>query len=731
MILETYLKQHNINFRQFNSASGIPESTIRSLNKRDIDKWNIEYFNAVAKVVGKNKFVVMKELEDLEAILKTSLTINLSNLCGRYNLENRRYIGNKNKLMNWISGLLDKHTSGETFFDVFAGTGVVSKGILSKYSKLILNDFLYSNNVIFKAFFGTQEYNTKKLLNYQRIFQKIHTNSVDNDYFVDNYGGKFFSEHDAKVIGEIRTRIEQANDLNERERTILLASLIYSSDKIANTVGHYDAYRKKEKIKDSFIFELITPLNISGKEIEIYREDANELVRKVSADIAFIDPPYNSRQYSRFYHVLESIVKWDKPELEGVAMKPPVENMSEYSKTRAPEVFDDLIKNLNVKYIVVTYNNTYKSKSSSSKNKITHEQIQQSLNNVGDTQCFEMPFQFFNAGKTDLKDHKEFVFITEVRKFIAEVNNVKSLKKKQKSIRSPLFYVGDKYKLMPQLKELFPSEINTYYDVFCGGGSASINVNAKKFVMNDVNKKIIQLHQHLQIASNNINSFIEKMYSLIEHYGLSLSEKGKNEKIEALKKIHKKTYFSKYNKEAYLKLRDDYNKDQTNFDLLYLLLIYGFNHMIRFNGQEQFNLPVGNVDWNKNVTTALKNYSSWYNANKITMSSGMDFEKFVESVKLKSNDFLYFDPPYLITFSDYNKLWNEEEERRLYRLLVRLDKKGIKWGVSNLVSHKGKQNHILLEWAQDFRKYRIESNYISKFDNTVKKDSKEIYVTNY
>lgn len=315
--------------------------------------------------------------------------------------------------------------------------------------------------------------------------------------------------------------------------------------------------------------------------------------------------------------------------------------------------------------------------------------------------------------------------------FIVEKNNVELLKKKQKSIRSPLFYVGDKYKLMPQLKKLFPSEINTYYDVFCGGGSASINVNAKKFMMNDVNKKIIQLHQHLQIASNNINSFIEKMYSLIEHYGLSLSEKGKNEKIEALKKIYKKTYFSKYNKEAYLKLRDDYNKDQTNFDLLYLLLIYGFNHMIRFNGQEQFNLPVGNVDWNKNVTTALKNYSSWYNANKITMSSGMDFEKFVESVKLKSNDFLYFDPPYLITFSDYNKLWNEEEERRLYRLLVRLDKKGIKWGVSNLVSHKGKQNHILLEWAQDYRKYRIESNYISKFDNTVKKDSKEIYVTNY
>lgn len=315
--------------------------------------------------------------------------------------------------------------------------------------------------------------------------------------------------------------------------------------------------------------------------------------------------------------------------------------------------------------------------------------------------------------------------------FAAQVNYVELPNKRKKSIRSPLFYVGDKYKLMPQLKELFPKEIETYYDIFCGGGSASININAKKIVMNDVDKKIIQLHRHLQSASNDINAFITKMYSLIKYYGLSLSEKGKNEKIQKLKKIYVKTYFSKYNKAAYLQLRDNYNQDQTNVDLLYLLLIYGFNHMIRFNKQGKFNLPVGNVDWNKNVTAALKNYSSWYKNNRVTISSGMDFENFVESVKLTSNDFLYFDPPYLITSSDYNKLWTEEDERRLYHLLVQLDKKNIKWGLSNMLYHKGKQNNILFEWAQHYNKYWIESNYISRFDNTVKKDSKEIYVTNY
>ncbi|WP_367293333.1 Dam family site-specific DNA-(adenine-N6)-methyltransferase [Liquorilactobacillus satsumensis] len=315
--------------------------------------------------------------------------------------------------------------------------------------------------------------------------------------------------------------------------------------------------------------------------------------------------------------------------------------------------------------------------------------------------------------------------------FSAEIYEVTDISNKIKSIRSPLFYVGDKYKLMPQLKKLFPENINTYYDVFCGGGSASINVKANKFIMNDMDDKIMGLHKHLQKSSENIHGFIQKMYRLIEDYDLSLSEKGTNAKIEELKKIYGKTYFSKYNKKSYLKLRNDYNKNQSNIDLLYLLLIYGFNHMIRFNSQGKFNLPVGNVDWNKNVTKALENYSFWYNNNDIILSSGLDFETFVESQNIKPGDFLYFDPPYLIAFSDYNKFWKDEEEHRLYTLLDRLSDNGIYWGLSNMISHKGKTNNILLNWSQKYNKYRIESNYISRFDNTIKRSSKEIYVTNY
>lgn len=410
LILETYLKNNNSNIRQMHIISGIPETTLRGINKRDFSKWNVSYFDAVAKTVGKSRHTVMQELEELVKLQKQPKSL------GRYNLENRRYIGNKNKLLNWIDKLIDEYTEGHSFFDVFAGTGVVTKEMLEKYDSFIMNDFLFSNNIIYKAFFSNEVFDEEKLLSLQDTFKKIVTNEQDDKYFSDNFGGKFFSIHDAKVIGEIRTRIENLNFLNEREHAILIASLIYSSDKVANTVGHYDAYRKKIQIEDRFQFELINPLETSRKKIQIFREDSNELVRKVSADVAFIDPPYNSRQYSRFYHVLEGIAKWDKPELGGIAMKPPAENMSDYSRSVAPKVFEDLIQNLNVKYIVVTYNNTYKSKSSSSRNKITHEEIVASLNKVGKTQTFEMPFQFFNAGKTNLTDHKEFIFITEVKK---------------------------------------------------------------------------------------------------------------------------------------------------------------------------------------------------------------------------------------------------------------------------------------------------------------------------
>ncbi|MGK0555004.1 Dam family site-specific DNA-(adenine-N6)-methyltransferase [Macrococcus capreoli] len=300
----------------------------------------------------------------------------------------------------------------------------------------------------------------------------------------------------------------------------------------------------------------------------------------------------------------------------------------------------------------------------------------------------------------------------------------------QKFKRSPLFYVGDKYKLMEQLSNLFPDDIKCFYDVFCGGGSASLNTLANEYKMNDIDANVMQLHRFLIEHSYDSNSLIEEFYHLIKKYNLSHSELGKSDEIEKLKKIFKKTYYSEYNKENYLKLREDYNNTK-NIKLLYLLVVYGFNHMIRFNKNNKFNLPVGNVDWNKNVTKAIRDYCEWANGNDIFVTNGMDFENFVLQNNYSTGDFLYFDPPYLITFSDYNKLWNIEEETRLYNLLDELNKQNIRWGLSNMLKHKGKKNEILKKWSEKYYIYDIKSNYISKFDNTLKSDSREIYVTNF
>jgi site-specific DNA-methyltransferase (adenine-specific) len=336
----------------------------------------------------------------------------------KFNINNRRYIGNKSKLLDWIFEKIKKYTKGNSFLDIFSGTGSVSKEALNYYDEIIINDFLFSNNVIYKAFFGKEDYDKQKLRKIALDINNKKFEDLKENYFDKNFGNKYFGKRDARKIGFIRDEIEKKkkeNEINEREYNILLSSLVYSIDKIANTVGHYEAYIKKSVKDNILIFNLIKPLETKGKKITIFREEANKLGEKIKADIVFLDPPYNSRQYSRFYHLIENLIEWEKPELFGVALKPKEKNMSDYCRNTAPKVFDNLVKKLNCKYIVVTYNNTYNSKSSSSKNKISFEEILKSLNEVGKTKIFEKEYKFFNAGKTDFKAHKEFLFITEVK----------------------------------------------------------------------------------------------------------------------------------------------------------------------------------------------------------------------------------------------------------------------------------------------------------------------------
>lgn len=298
-----------------------------------------------------------------------------------------------------------------------------------------------------------------------------------------------------------------------------------------------------------------------------------------------------------------------------------------------------------------------------------------------------------------------------------------------KIIRSPFFYVGDKYKLMSQLQKLMPEEIGTYIEPFVGGGSSLINTRAKKYIANDIDSNVIRLHKFLCKYSNDKEFLLNSLYLVIDKYGLSCSYLGKTVP-EDLKKQYVKTYYSRFNKANYERMRNDFNHDSNNDMLLYLLLIYGFNHMIRFNSDGLFNLPVGNVDFNNNVYNALSNYLNFISENDVEFHN-KDYRNFLDNLNIDTDSYIYFDPPYLISQSEYNKLWNEEEEIKLCNYLDELNSKGIKFGITNLINHKGKFNKTFYEWSKKYITYDIDSNYISFNDNTIKKTSKEVFVTNY
>lgn len=317
-------------------------------------------------------------------------------------------------MIDWIFNIITNETENvHSFCDLFAGTGVIANKAIQLYDKIVINDFLYSNYSIYQAFFGKGIWSENHILSLINEYNNLHADDLADNYFSINFGGKFFDKDIAKIIGFIREDIEaQKTSLTEKEYHILLASLIYSIDRLANTLGHFDAYIKKEIRQTSFTMRMINVQSLNN--VYIYRQDANQLAKSIHADIVYMDPPYNSRQYSRFYHVYENLVQWKKPQLFGVAMKPKEELMSDYCRTAATKVFTELVTHIDARYIVVSYNNTYRSKSSSSENKIKLEQIQEILNLCGDTQIFTHKHNPFNSGKTEFNDHKEYLFVTTI-----------------------------------------------------------------------------------------------------------------------------------------------------------------------------------------------------------------------------------------------------------------------------------------------------------------------------
>jgi adenine-specific DNA-methyltransferase len=334
---------------------------------------------------------------------------------GSFQLQNRRYLGNKYKLLGFIEDIVNEKCNGiKVFCDIFAGTGVVAERFNEKNIKVIANDFLASNYIPLRAFLGVSRINFKKIEKKIDLLNALEAN--EDNYFSKHFGKTFFTLENARKIGAIREKIDELTR-DENEKAVFITSLLYAVDKVANTVGHYDAYRKK--------LDTIQPLRLlvpdfeaeNNENNEIYKEDANQLIKKISCDVLYIDPPYNSRQYSDVYHLLENLVTWRKPEVHGKAKKMDRSNIkSDYCLQSASKAFADLIANANCKHILLSYNNTGESKDGRSNARIGDEQIINILKSRGEVEIFERDYRAFTTGKSDTTGHTERVFYCEVKK---------------------------------------------------------------------------------------------------------------------------------------------------------------------------------------------------------------------------------------------------------------------------------------------------------------------------
>ena len=275
--------------------------------------------------------------------------------------------------------------------------------------------------------------------------------------------------------------------------------------------------------------------------------------------------------------------------------------------------------------------------------------------------------------------------------------------------KSPMNYMGNKYKLLSQIVPLFPKDIDIFVDMFCGGLDVSLNVEANKKICNDKESHIIDFYSNIQSQTG--EEVHNKLLEIVEKYKLDMT-----------------------NAEGYNSLRSDYNKEN-NWVLFYSLIAHSFNHQIRYNNKGEFNMPFGKNRscYNKSLQSRLKDFVDRVDSKFIF--SNLDFRA-LDLDSLTDNSFVYCDPPYIITTATYNENggWTEKDERDLLNLLDKLDEKGIKFGLSNVMSQNGKTNEILKEWSKKYTVHNLNYNYgnssYHKKDRSVS-DTEEVYICNY
>ena len=316
------------------------------------------------------------------------------------------YIGSKNKLSSFIKDAVyktvGKDLSEKVFCDLFSGTGVVSRNFKGEVKQVISNDLEYYSYVLIRNSVG----NNKAIKDVEKLLEKLNNLKPKEGFIYINYckaghgDRQYFSDENGKKIDAIRQEIEvwkKAETIDENTYFFLLASLLESADKVANTASVYGAYLKHIKKSAAKTLELkAANFELSKNENKVFNKNSNNLIKEIKGDILYLDPPYNARQYGANYHILNTIALYDKFEPKGKTGLREYNKSKYCSKVTVHSEFEDLIKNADFKYIFLSYNN---------EGLMSVEAIETIMKKYGSYQLVSKAYQRFKADKTENRNH--------------------------------------------------------------------------------------------------------------------------------------------------------------------------------------------------------------------------------------------------------------------------------------------------------------------------------------
>ena len=590
-----------------------------------------------------------------------------------------RYLGSKIKLLSAIEDVISENEiEGDTFADLFAGTGCVGDYFKDRY-KIISNDFLYYSYVM----------NNAKLMNagiptFDRVQEETGTdvfswlNSLtfepdETFFFYHNYtpaGGRmFFTESNGIKIDGIRQKIEEIHSMGwicESEYYFLLASMMESITKVSNTSGTYEAFFKFWDSRAEKEFEL-TPLEINEAPLfannVVLNRDINELVREISGDIAYLDPPYTVTQYVSAYHMLETLTKYDSPDIKGVGGKRGRgdKNSLYAQRTKAKLIFEDLFRQIQFKHILISYSN-------------------QGLVPIDELCELASRFAVNGVVKINHYDYREYQNHRSSNKRNGNnLNEVIMYFEKDMTInKSPINYSGSKDTLVPEIIKSLPANVDVFVDVMGGAFNVGSNISALE-----------------RVVYNEINPYV---YGLVDW----IINTPKDELVRSVEEKIAEYDMQKADSESYKRLRDAYNSNQNPLEL-FVLHMYSFQNIIRFNSRHQFNTPIGVAGYSEDMKQRLLDFSAKAPMVELT---NMDYVR-IDWGSYPENTVFYFDPPYYITSAAYNdvkrgmKGWGINEEVELLNTLKMIDDMGYKFILSNVIRHKDKEHTLLINWIQE------------------------------